>query len=96
MTVFGRLPRGPLAVLKENWTGQRDAPLSLGQTTAEYLEELRKNLEIAETYVNSHAQRAQQKYISRYNLRTRDKFFSVGDSVLVLSPDSTSSKVFSR
>ena len=32
---FGRLPRGPLAVLKENWTGQRDAPLSLGQTTVE-------------------------------------------------------------
>ena len=43
MMVFGRLPRGPLAVLKENWTGQRDAPLSLGQTTAEYPEELRKN-----------------------------------------------------
>jgi len=79
------MPRGPLAVLKENWTGQRDALLSLGQTTAEYLEELRKKLEIAETYVNSHAQRAQQRYISRYNLRTRDKFFSVGDSVLVLS-----------
>ena len=93
---FGRLPRGPLAVLKKNWTGQRDAPLSLGQTTVEYLEELRKNLEIAHTYVNSHTQRAQQRYVSRYNLRARDKFFAVGDSVLVLSPDSTSSKVFSR
>ena len=57
---------------------------------------MRKNLEIAETYANSHAQRAQQRYISRYNLRTRDKYFSVGDPVLVLSPDSTSSKVFSR
>ena len=33
---------------------------------------------------------------SRYNLRTRDKTFSVGESVLVLTPDSTSSKVFSR
>ena len=57
-------------MLKENWTGQRDAPLSLGQTTAEYLEELRKNLEIAKTYVDSHAQREQQRYISRYNLLT--------------------------
>ena len=46
MTVFGRLPRRPLAVLKENWTGQCDATLSLGQTTAKYLEELRKNLQI--------------------------------------------------
>ena len=83
-------------MLKENWTGQRDAPLSLGQTTVEYLENLRKNLEIAHTYVNSHTQRAQQRYVFRYNLRAQDKVFSVGDSVLVLSPDSTSSKVFSR
>jgi len=54
------------------------------------------NLEIAETYVDSHAKRAQARYVSRYNLRTRDKTFSVGESVLVLTPDSTSSKVFSR
>ena len=94
--VFGKVPRGLLAVLKENWTGQRDAPLSFGQITAEYLEELRKNLEIAETYVDSHAKRAQARYVSRYNLHTRDKTFSVGESVLVLTPDSTSSKVFSR
>jgi len=50
--------------------GQRDAPLSLGQTTAEYLEELRENLEIVKTYVDLHAQREQQRYISRYNLLT--------------------------
>ena len=29
LMVFGRLPRGPLSVLKENWTGLRDLPLSL-------------------------------------------------------------------
>jgi len=96
MMVFGKVPRGPLAVLKENWTGQRDAPLSFGQTTADYLEELRKNLEIAETYVDSHGKWAQARYVSRYNLRTRDKTFSAGESVPVLTPDSTSSKVFSR
>ena len=38
-------------MLKDNWTGQRDAPLSLGQTTVEYLEELCKNLEIAQAYM---------------------------------------------
>jgi len=73
--VFGKLPRGPLAVLKGNWTGHTDPPLSFGQTTAEYLEELRNNLKIAETYVHSHAQRTQQKYVSRYNLRSREKSF---------------------
>jgi len=45
LMVFGHLPRGPLAVLKENWTGLHDIPLSLGQTTVEYLSELRQNLE---------------------------------------------------
>jgi len=33
MMIFGKVPRGPLAVLKENWTGQRDVPLSFGQST---------------------------------------------------------------
>ena len=94
--VYGRLPRGPLAVLKENWCGQREAPLSLGQTTVDYLQELRTNLEVAETYAASHSQRAQQRYVSHYNLRTRPKSFSVGDQVLILSPDNTASKVFSK
>ena len=94
--VFGRLPRGPLAVLKENWCGQREAPLSLGQTTVDYLQELRKNLEVAETYAASHSERAQQRYVSHYNLRTRPKSFTVGEQVLILSPDSTTSKVFSK
>ena len=94
--VYGRLPHGPLAVLKENWCGQREAPLSLGQTTVDYLQDLRKNLEVAETYAASHSQRAQQRYVSHYNLRTRPKSFSVGDQVLILSPDNTASKVFSK
>ena len=31
-----------------------------------------------------------------YNLRAREKSFAVGEQVLILIPDSTSSKVFSR
>ena len=96
LMVFGKLPRGPLAVLKENWCGQRDVPLSLGKTTAEYLEELKENLRIANSYAESHTQREQQRHISRYNLRSREKSFALGEKVLILIPDSTSSKVFSR
>jgi len=94
--VYGKLPRGPLAVLKENWCGRREAPLSLGQTTVDYLQELHTNLEVAETYAASHSQRAQQRYVSHYNLRSRPKSFSVGVQVLILSPDNTASKVFSK
>jgi len=28
---FGHLPRGPLAVLKETWSGEIDLPLDLGK-----------------------------------------------------------------
>jgi len=96
MMVYGRLPRGPLAVLKESWTGYRDVPLSLGKTTEEYLQALRENLETAESYASTHVKDAQQRYINRYNLRSRPKSFVVGDQVLILTPNTTSSKVFKQ
>jgi len=72
LMVYGRIPRGPLAVLNDNWTGFRDMPVSLGQTTVEYLNDLRQNLEIASSYATEHGTREQQRYISRYNLRARE------------------------
>jgi len=44
----------------------------------------------------AHTGKAQQRYISRYNLRAREKSFEVGQKVSVLVPDSTSSKTFLR
>ena len=92
----GKITRGPLAVLKDTMTGKTELPLNLGKTASEYLEELRKNLEVAQQYATSHTEKAQQRYISRYNLRAREKSFEIGQSVLALIPDSTSSKAFSR
>ena len=83
-------------MLKENWTGFRDMPLGLGQTTVEYLNDLRQKLEIAGSYATEHGNREQQRYISRYNLRAREKSFDAGEQVLILIPDSTSSKMFRR
>ena len=71
-------------------------PLSLGQTTVEYLSELRQNLEIASSYATEHSKHEQQRYVSHYNLRAREKSFHVGEQVLILIPDLRSSKVFSR
>jgi len=34
--------------------------------------------------------------MSRYNLRSREKKFHIGDQVLILIPDTTTSKVFTR
>jgi len=71
--------------------------LKFGKTASKYLDELRKNFEyIAQDYAMSHTDKAQRRYISRYNLRAREKSFEIGQTVLVFTPDPTSSKTFSR
>ena len=94
--MFGKLPKEPLAILKETWTGERELPASLNKTAVEYLEDLRQKPEAAQHYANEHSNTAQARYVARYNLRSRDKCFSVGEKCLVLQSDNTASKVFSR
>ena len=96
LLAFGRIPRGPLAILKETWCGEREFPPGIGKEPSEYLKELHQNLLIAQHYAESHTQRMQQRYADRYNKRSRDKHFCVGDEVLILKPDSTASRLFSR
>jgi len=38
--VYGRVPRGPLAILKESWAGEREVPSTLSQPVEEYLRDL--------------------------------------------------------
>ena len=45
---------------------------------------------------SSHAEKAQQQFVDRYNVHSRAKSFHVTESVLVLQKDSSASKVFSR
>ena len=96
LLAFGRLSRGPLAVLKDTWTGEEDPPLNLGKGVVEYLRELRDRLSSAEQYASAHADKRQAQYTTRYNLRSQDKTFNIGEQVLLLVPDSTASKTFSR
>ena len=56
-------------------TGKVELPLNLGKTASEYLDEFRKNLEIAQNYAMADTDKAQQRYISRYNLRAKEKSF---------------------
>ena len=83
-----------MAVLKDAMTGKTELPLNLSKSACEYLQDLRQNLEMAQNYAKEHAERAQGKYVARYNLRAREKSFEIGDQVLILTPDSTSSKLF--
>jgi len=82
LLVYGRIPRGPLAILKETWSGETEISPSLSQPVEEYLQDLRDKMEAMTQYATDHTQRAQQRYISRYNLRARHKRFQVGTKSL--------------
>jgi len=93
--VYGRVPRGVLAILKESWTG--DSPISpcLAKSTVSYLQDLKEKLELAANYAQENSAGEQKRYTNNYNLRAKDKTFVAGEKVIVLSRDSTN-KVYSR
>ena len=71
-------------------------PVNFGKGATKYLIELHVKLEIAKNYAALHAEHEQNRYVTHYNLRSRDKHFEVGEQVLILRPDSTSSHMFSK
>ena len=73
-----------------------ELPLNLGKTACEYFQDLKRNLEMAQIYDKEHAEKVQGRYVARYNLRAREMSFQIGDLVLILTPESTNSKLFSR
>ena len=93
---MGYLPRGPLAILRDSWCGDKDLPVSFGNNANEYLRELQDKLKIAKTYATLHAKREQDRYVSHYNLRSHYNHFDVGDQVLILTPDTTTSHTFCK
>jgi len=93
--VYGRVPRGVLAVLKESWSGDCAIAPNLAQSTVTYLQDLKERLELSAEYAREHSFNAQQRYADVYNLRAKDKSFVVGERVVVLVRDSTN-KVYSR
>ena len=78
---------GPLSILQENWAGKKELPPNFGKSASQYMQKLKENLEIVAGYANNHATNAQERYAYYYNPRARDKHFSVGDRVIVLTPD---------
>jgi len=96
MCVYGFLPSGPLNLLKKNWAGECDLPPGFGKSATQYMQELKQSMEIVAGYAADHSAKAQAKYAYYHNLRSKDKHFQVGDQVIVLTPDSTHSKVYAR
>jgi hypothetical protein len=92
--IYGRVPQGPLSVLKEHWEGKQELPLNIGKGPEEYLQALKENLEVAKRYAEYYSPEEQSRYASTYNKESTDRHYSVGDQVLVLAPEG--SKLYSR
>ena len=75
---YGHLPHGPLAALKEIWVNEDRFSVPRNQSTVQFLKDLRDRLEMARSYAKSHAEKAQQRYVERYNRRSCYKSFTVG------------------
>jgi len=93
--LFGRVPRGPLSILKETWTGAREHESDAGKPVSQYLNDLERDMRNAEKYAREHADIAQAQYAKYYNARAKNKAFQVGEQVVVLEKDSTH-KIFAR
>ena len=93
--MFGRLPKGPLSVLRDSWRGDLVLPDTLGKLAGQYLSDLQTQLERVHQYADEHAKVAQDRYAKAYNKHARYKNFEVDDEVIVLFPDS-SNKLRSR
>jgi hypothetical protein len=93
MLLYGRLPRGPLSVLKDYWSHKQELPTNFSKNEIQYMDELRRNLEIARKYASDYSVAAQERYVGYYNRNTKDKNFLVGDRVLLLDPDSANKVV---
>ncbi|KAL8589385.1 hypothetical protein ACOMHN_021537 [Nucella lapillus] len=83
--LYGRTVRGPMAILKKIWTQEEpmEAPV---QAEAEYVIELRNRLEATCQIARDHLKQASQQYRRYYDQRARERWFDVGDQVLLLLP----------
>lgn len=81
--MYRREPVGPLAILKRTWSGEQEAPLSVTDRPSQYMQKLKKQLEIAAEAADLTTANQQRAYASQYNLRAKTKAFQQGDQVLV-------------
>ncbi|KAG8176545.1 hypothetical protein JTE90_014889 [Oedothorax gibbosus] len=87
--VYGRIPRGPLGLIKDAWTGESDIPTGASSSIEKYIDDLQERIRTAHEIAAGNTERAQESYTSRYNLRSKEKTFEVGEKVLVLIPSSS-------
>ena len=80
--LYGRCVRGPLDVLREDWTGDKETAVPV----ATHIIEMRERLAEMTGLVAKHAAARQEKQKQQYDKNARSQSFQAGDQVLVLLP----------
>ena len=80
--LYGRHVRGPLDVLREGRTGDKEAAVPVNT----YVVEMRQRLADMAQLVAEHSSRSQEKQKLYYDTRAKARSFKIGDKVLVLLP----------
>ena len=82
--LYGRTVRGPMQILKTLWTKKIEEEDV--QTTYNYVLDLRERLEQTCDLAHQELKKAQKRYKSHYDKRTKTRTFQPGDKVLILLP----------
>ena len=82
--LYGRNVKGPMAILRELWSGE--APDEQVLSTYQYVIELRDRLEQTCKLAHENLKKMQIKQKAYYDRRARSRKFDVGDKVLLLLP----------
>ncbi|GFT84596.1 retrovirus-related Pol polyprotein from transposon opus [Trichonephila clavipes] len=93
--LYGREARWPLAILKSSWASEIHLPTNISQSAADYLQEMKINMEKAAESASLTAAQKQKAYGDYFNKRSSVKNFSIGEQVVLLIPDS-SNKIYAR
>ena len=82
--LYGRSVRGPMAILRELWSGEVNDEQVL--STYQYVIELRERLEQTCQLARDNLKKVQFKQKTYYDKHARSRKFDVGDKVLLLLP----------
>ena len=82
--LYGRSVRGPMAILKELWTGDVNTPET--KTTYEYVLDLRNRLEETCQQAHQNLQKSARRYKMYYDRKSKSRSLNTGDRVLLLLP----------
>ena len=83
--LYGRQVRGPLSVLRDLWT---DSSLAGEERDSfQHVLDLRKSLEDCSELASAYADKSTDRFKTYFDLKSQNRYFNVGDEVLILLPD---------